>query len=78
MLSVIQTFIDLCHILPNSRLGTACLPIVCIEVIPTCSFDRLSFSEMFLILQHIFQGTVSMDLNVQTGAFSALSVYFPQ
>lgn len=54
MLSVIQIFIDLCHIPPKSWPGTTCLAIACIEIILKCSFGMLLFSEVFLILQHIF------------------------
>lgn len=76
-MSVIQTFIDLCHILPKSRLGIACLPVACTEFIPKCSFDRLSFSEMFLILQHIFWGVVNMDLKVTDRSFLCIVSWFP-
>lgn len=77
MLSVIQMFINLCHILPKSGLGTACL-LHCIEMILKSSFDRLSFSERFLILQHIFWGTMSTDLKVADWSFlCAVSWFHP-
>lgn len=77
MLSVIQTFINLCHILLKSGLGTACLSVACIEIIPKSSFDRLSFSEMFLILQRIFWGTVNMDLKAADRSFLCALSWFP-
>lgn len=74
---LIRMFVNLCYILSKSGLGTPCLPVACIEMILKSSFDRLSFSEMFLILQHIFWGTVSMDLKVADRSFLCAVSWFP-